>query len=192
MKDILFAKTRALNIARMREKLETKLKKAQKAQAKYYNKKHIPRTFKAEDKIYLYSKNIESMCLFKKLDYKYYGPFKIEKPIGKQVYQLKLLQKMKIHDVFHVSLLESYTKTDNSNVPVPPSIVVKGEDEYKVEEIFDSQIHQEKLQHLVKWLGYSHNKDQWVAKGNITGLLELTKTFHKVYSQKLTNKDEWS
>ena len=156
----MFAKTRALNIAGMRERLETRLKKAQKTQAKYYNKKHIPRTFKAGDKIYLNSKNIKSMCLFKKLDYKYYGPFKIEKPIKKQVYQLKLPQKMKIHNMFHVSLLEPYTKTNNSNVPVPPSIVVKGENEYKVEEIFDSQIHQGKLQYLVKWLEYSYDKDQ--------------------------------
>ena len=45
---------------------------------------------------------------------------------------------MKIHNVFHVSLLETYMKTNDSNVPAPPSIVVKEEDEYKVEKILDS------------------------------------------------------
>ena len=99
------------------------------------------------------------MRSFKKLNYKYYGPFEIEKPVGKQAYQLKLPKKLKIHDVFHVSLLELYTKTNNSNVSAPSPIVVKGEDKYKVEKILDSQIYQGKLQYLVKWLGYSHNKN---------------------------------
>ena len=141
LKDVPSTKTRALNIAKMREKLEARLKKAQKAQTKYYNKKHMPRTFKAGDKIYFNSKNIKSTRSFKKLDYKYYGPFEIEESVGKQAYQLKLSKKMKIHNVFHVSLLEPYTKTNNSNVPAPPPIVVKGEDEYKVKKIFNSQIH---------------------------------------------------
>ena len=91
LKDVLSAKTRALNIARMREKFEARRKKAQEVQAKYYNKKHTLRTFKAGDKVYLNSKNIKSMHLFKKLNYKYYELFKIEKPVRKQAYQLKLL-----------------------------------------------------------------------------------------------------
>ena len=138
LKDVPSAKTRALNIARMREKLEARLEKAQEAQTKYYNKKHTPRIFKTGDKVYLNSKNIKSTRPFKKLDYKYYGPFKIEKPVGKQAYRLKLRQKMKIHNVFHVSLLEPYTKMNNSDVPVPPSIVVEGENKYKVKEILNS------------------------------------------------------
>ena len=86
LKDVPSAKTKALNIAEVRKKLEIRLKKAQEAQAKYYNKKHILHIFKAEDKIYLNSKNIKSMRLSKKLDYKYYGSFKIEEPVRKQAY----------------------------------------------------------------------------------------------------------
>ena len=86
LKNILSAKTRALNIVRVREKLEARLKKAQKAQVKYYNKKHTSRTFKAGDKVYLNSKNIELTRPSKKLDYKYYGPFEIEELVGKQAY----------------------------------------------------------------------------------------------------------
>ena len=160
LKDVLSAKTRVLNIAKVREKLEARLKKAQEAQVKYYNKKHTTRMFKARDKVYLNSKNIKLTCLSKKLNYKYYGPFEIKKSVKKQMYRLKLSEKMKIYDVFHVFLLEPYTKTNDSNVPVPLLIVVKREDKYKVKKILDSQIHQGKLQYLVKWLGYSHNKDQ--------------------------------
>ena len=81
------------------------------------------------------------MHLSKKLDYKYYGLFKIEEPVRKQAYRLKLPKKMKIHNVFHVSLLKLYTKTNDSNVPAPPLIVAKRENEYKIEKILNSQIH---------------------------------------------------
>ena len=141
LKNIPSTKTRVLNVAEVREKLEARLKKAQEAEAKYHNKKHTPRTFEAENKVYLHSKNIKSTRPSKKLDYKYYRLFKIEEPVGKQAYWLKLLKKMKIHDVFHVSLLEPYTKTNDSNVPAPPPIVIEGENEYEIKEILDSQIH---------------------------------------------------
>ena len=83
LKDVPSAKTRALNIVGVRKKLKARLKKAQEAQAKYYNKKHIPRTFKVGDKIYLNSKNIKSIHPSKKFNYKYYGPFEIEELVGK-------------------------------------------------------------------------------------------------------------
>ena len=84
--------------------------------------------------------------------------------------------------MFHVSLLEPYKKTNDNNVPAPPSILVEREDEYEVKKILDNRIYRGKLQYLVKWLEYSHDKDQWVAKGNVAGSSELTKTFYKVYS----------
>ncbi len=49
---------------------------------------------------------------------------------------------MKIHLVFHVSMLEPYhvsTILGRTHEPTPP-IVVNGEKEYKVEEILDSNI----------------------------------------------------
>lgn len=45
---------------------------------------------------------------------------------------------------------------------MPLPIVIKGENKYKVKKIFNSQIYREKLQYLIKWLGYFHDKDQWI------------------------------
>jgi hypothetical protein len=62
--------------------------------------------------MYLCVKNIKSTRFFKKLDYKYYDSYEIEKLIDKQAYKLILLKNMrKIHNVFHVSLLESYKES---------------------------------------------------------------------------------
>ena len=86
LKNVFSVKKQALNIAKVREKLEARLKKAQKAQAKYYNKNHTSHTFKAKDRVYFKNKNIELTCSSKKLDYKYYQLFEIEKLIEKQGY----------------------------------------------------------------------------------------------------------
>ena len=53
------------------------------AQAKYYNLKHKPRKYNIRDFVYLNSQNIESTCLFKKLDWKFYGLYKVIEPVGK-------------------------------------------------------------------------------------------------------------
>ena len=100
------ARKRAIDLAAMRSKLETRVKKAVEQQVKYYNGKHKPQLYKVKDMVYFNSKNIKSTRPSKKLDYKYYGPYKIKLPIEKQAYRLRLPLSMKIHNVFHVSLLE--------------------------------------------------------------------------------------
>ena len=44
-----------------------------------------------------------------KLEAKFFGPFRVLHPVGKQAYKLELSRKWRIHDVFHVSLLEQDT-----------------------------------------------------------------------------------
>jgi hypothetical protein len=57
-------------------------------------------------------------------------------------FQLKLPNSMKIHSMFHVSLLEPYhaaTIPRKTHKP-PPPIIVNGEQEYEIEEILNSRI----------------------------------------------------
>ncbi len=68
--------------------------------------------------------------------------FTIMKQINIMAFQLKLLDSMKIHLVFLVSLLETYhvfTIPGRTYEPTPP-IVINGEQEYEVEEILYSNI----------------------------------------------------
>ena len=130
----------------MRGKLEAQVKKAVKQEAKYYNAKHKPQSYKIRNIIYFNSKNIKSMWPSKKLDYKYYKLYKMELPIRKQAYCLRLPLSIKIHDIFHVSLLEPYNIWPRSALPpFPPIIVNEREKEYEVEKILDSQFHYGKL-----------------------------------------------
>ena len=147
------AQNRALNLMTMQGKLEAQVKKAVETQAKYYNAKHKPRTYNVGDMVYLNSKNITLTRLSKKLDFKFYKPYKVDVLVGKQTYCLKLPPSMKIHNIFHVSLLEPGRSWDGTKTAPLPAIVNNNE-EYEVEEILDNRHHYGKLQYLVKWLGY--------------------------------------
>jgi len=59
------------------------------------------------------------------------------------VFQFKFIGFMKIHLMFHVSLLEPYhasTNPKNIHDPLPP-IEVNGEQEYEMDDILDSRIY---------------------------------------------------
>ena len=91
-----------------------------------------------------------------KLDYRRLGSFSIIKRVNEVAYRLELPPSMKIHSVFHVSLLEPYK---DSTIPrwlqAPPApIEIDETEELKVSEILDSRINHGKLEYLVHWQGY--------------------------------------
>ena len=75
----------------------------------------------------------------RKLEAKFFGPFRVLYPVGKQAYKLELSKKWKIHDIFHVSLLEQdTTRKGRVDKEVRQMEFNAGDDnsgEYKVEAI---------------------------------------------------------
>ncbi|KAB5587603.1 Retrotransposable element Tf2 [Ceratobasidium theobromae] len=61
--------------------------------------------FKIGDKVWLLGMNIKSQRPNKKLDHKQYGPFPVLERIGSHAYKLDFPASMRVHNVFHVSLL---------------------------------------------------------------------------------------
>ncbi len=93
---------------------------------------------------------------------------------------------MKIHPVFHVSLLEPNhvsTIPRRTHKP-PPLIVVEGEQEYKVEEILNLKISHHQLQYLIHWQGYDIIKHMWELIENLSNAMEKVKDFHMRYLNK--------
>lgn len=98
-------------------------------------------SFKIGDKVWLLRRNIKTKRPCDKLDYRRLGPFVIQKQINPVAYRLKLPTTMKIHPVFHVSLLEPYRESffpRRVQCP-PPSIEIENHEEYEVEKVLDSQ-----------------------------------------------------
>src|SRR5579883_2025881 len=61
---------------------------------------------KEGDKVYLWRRNIRTKRQSDKLNFLKIRPFKIKRIIGPVNYELQLPKNMRIHPIFHVSLLE--------------------------------------------------------------------------------------
>lgn len=136
-------------------------------------------TFEVGDEVWLSSQNMNSHRPSKKLDWKYYGPYKILEKVGKRAYKLELPQTIKVHPVFHVSLLEKKT-TDNWNrkpEPLPP-VIVDGEEEWEVEKILNSKKERGRLKYLVRWKGFDQSEDTWEPLSHLENVRTLVEKFH--------------
>jgi len=93
---------------------------------------------------------------------------------------------MKIHPVFHVSLLESVIENIiPERYQLPPSpIIINNNKEFEVEEILDSRIKYKKLEYLVSWKGYSIEDRTWEPISNLENSEDLVKEFHLKYPGK--------
>ena len=63
-------------------------------------------------------------------------------------------------------------------VPLEP-VEVKGQPEYKVEEVLDSRLKKDKLEYLVKWSGYTDEYNMWEPVSNLENSKEAIEDFHK-------------
>ena len=91
-------------MATCRENLEH----AQELQKRAHDKGTKPRSYAPGEKVWLNNKYIKTKCN-RKLEAKFFGPFRVLHLVGSQAYKLELPKRWRIHDVFHVSLLEQDT-----------------------------------------------------------------------------------
>ncbi len=84
----------------------------------------------------------------KRLESKFFGPFRVVHAVRKHVYKLELPTKWKIHNVFYVSLLEQDTtkneQVDNKALLEPEKELefeAGGDKEYEVKAIIDSIVY---------------------------------------------------
>ena len=118
---------------------------AQKLQKRAHNKGVNPKSYTPGDKVWLNSKYIKTKQN-RNLEAKFFGPFRVLHPVGKQAYKLELPKKWKIHNVFHISLLEQYTTKKEWVEKVPELDAGNNSKEYKVEAIWDSAVYAMELE----------------------------------------------
>jgi len=149
------------------------LMQAQKKQKLQADKRRSPEPlFGVGDQVLLSTKHIQLKNPgARKLLPLWIGPFKVLERVGKVAYKLQLADGMKMHNVFHVSLLKAY-RDDGTVQPPPPPELIDGELEYEVEQVISFD--EKRKRYLVKWLGYGHENNTWEQERNVANAPDKT------------------
>jgi len=140
----------------------------------------LPHTFHKDDLVLLEATNLQTTHLKAKLAPQRYRPFKVlwASPTN---CKLALPLQMRIHPVFHNSLLKPYIETSahGPNFTQPPPEIVGEEGHYEIEKILQSQPTRNKksTEYLVHWKGYTDADYTWVLAKELTHAKELVQEF---------------
>ena len=106
---------------------------------------------------------------------KFVGPFLLVQVVNDVAYKLELPECMKVHNVFHVSLLKLYHPDPNGTPPPPPE-VVDGAFEFTVDRVLnhrDKRVGRRSVrEYLIRWLWYGPEHDTWEPLDNMHNALE--------------------
>ena len=95
---------------------------------------------------------------YKKLAYRYCGPYEILRRIGEISYELALPPHLHVHNVFHVNLLKNYVANPDHILDLDDTILVNQEEfQMEPEQILDTKVRQLRQRTikdvLVQWKG---------------------------------------
>jgi Chromo (CHRromatin Organisation MOdifier) domain len=171
-------------IANIIVEVRAAMAKAQQRQASYADQFRHERVLKVGDRVLLLStvnlqlrgpKNKEVKLTAKKLLPKFVGPYNVVKCYGKVAYKLDIPHTLRIHPVFHISLLHKYA--DNTRLGAPPPLVMleDGTLEYEAECILDVALTAKgkPKKYLVRWTGYGPEHNSWEPVQNVQHSQEL-------------------
>lgn len=173
----------AKRLSEIEEEARAALVQAADDMARFYDAHHGPTpVFAIGQKVWLDSKNITTTRPTKKMDDKWFGPFKVSEKINDNAYRLALPPQFKgIHPVFNVVKLREWTKDtiQGRKHPevAPPPILVNDEPEWEVEEVVDSKLVNGKLWYRVKYQGY--RTPEWQPAEDLEHSQEMVLEFHR-------------
>ena len=139
------------------------------------------RKFKAGDMVLVDRRNLTIKDGTRKLSDKFIGPFEVTAAIGSYAYRVKLPQRMRMHNVIHVSLLKPYKgeRTEGWRLQDAPETAVE---QYQAQAILDSKKQRGGVVYRIRWVGYEEEEDTWESWESLQGAKdteELVTQFHR-------------
>jgi len=154
---------------------------AQQRQRAYVDQGRKPQEYKEGEDVLLSTRNISFKGIgAPKFMPRYIGPYKVVKRIGPVAYELDLAANMRIHDVFHVSLLKSYMPGRGVQPP-PVELTVDGQIEFEVDKILQHEDRRRgsrvRREYYVHWKGFDRSHDTWEPESNLKNCPEKVQEY---------------
>jgi len=168
------------------------LGKAQEEVKKYADRKRREvNEYKVEDLVILSTKDLKYQIARRrteKLTERFVGPYKIKKIVSTNVVKLELPSTIKIHPVVNVSRIRKYVgQVEGQKREQPASVIIEGEEEWKVERILNKQQIRGKDKYLVQWKGFMAELDTWKGEENLKNAKEAIEEYEREYRRDMEN-----
>jgi hypothetical protein len=174
------------------------LQEAQARQTNYANEHRKEKSYEIGDRIWLSTKNLKKKGRSEKLLPRFIGPYTIIERINDVAYKIDLPSSLRIHNVFHVSLLKPYI--DGSEAfpnrqqkirPPPTDLNEEGDELWEVEAIVDKRIKKvgrgrrkkNLIEYLIKWKDYPEWENSWEPESGLRQSKELIDKFNQKYAK---------
>ncbi|SOV09702.1 uncharacterized protein UDID_19291 [Ustilago sp. UG-2017a] len=149
--------------------LQEQIREAQRRTVDQYNRKHKDIEFKVGDMVYINRRNWKTRRPTPKLDTRFAGPYTAQERVGRRAYQITLPANLRVHDVFHVSMLKparTSSLAQRAEQPTIPSLPDEDLD-FEVEALIDKHSHHGVTEYKVLWRGYSEEAASWEPVENL-------------------------
>ncbi|UTT96908.1 hypothetical protein NDA17_006962 [Ustilago hordei] len=149
--------------------LQEQIREAQRRSVNQYNRKHKDIEFKVGDMAYINRRNWKTRRPTPKLDTRFAGPYPVQERVGRRAYRITLPANLRVHDVFHVSMLEparTSSLPQRAEQPTIPSLPDEDLD-FEVEALIDKRSHNGTTEYKVLWRGYSEEAASWEPVENL-------------------------
>jgi transposase InsO family protein len=171
--DVPAAENRIDQLHDLQTEIQEQLKQAKTAYKKASDRSARPLPlWQPGERVFLNRRNLKTQRPCEKFDDRFLGPFTITRCISKHNYELDLPPTMRVHPIFHTSLLKPEHQRpaecgpQPQPPPVPPPQVISREERWEVESILSSRIRGKRTEYLIKWTGLSTDYNSWEPAAN--------------------------
>ena len=158
------------------------MSEAQDRMKSYYDKNRKAQDFKVGDLVLLDGRNLnirhKGFAQCAKLAPRFVGPYKIVRQVQRDSYEISLSKDLKLHPVFHTSLLKSYRK-DARRQKTREVVLCDGSTGQLVDAVIGHQKRRGKLFYKVRWLGETDQEATWEPEENLKQIPVLIDQYWK-------------